>query len=278
MSAVDLQSNTAYAIEARQTLDQKGKTRAELYAHQVVEISPELRRLGITHLACDAWYSKLKFVDPVIGAQLHLVGKLRNDADLRWLYDGQYSGVGRPKRYDGKVNFDRDISRFAFVGMLDDGIEVHTQIVYAKFLKRKIRVVMLRWRSGQVMSRALFYSTDTELDAMTLLAYYKARFQIEFLFRDAKQFTGLTHCQSRKKEAIHTHVNASLSALNILKAEDRQAKQSDDQTVISIASWKRREFNQHFMERLFSELGLSLKSEKVAQVYKDLSNYGVIAA
>jgi len=41
------------------------------------------------------------------------------------------------------------------------------------------------------------------LDAMTLIKYYKARFQIEFLFRDAKQYTGLTHCQSWRKEAIN---------------------------------------------------------------------------
>ncbi|WP_284047118.1 hypothetical protein [Halomonas llamarensis] len=29
----------------------------------------------------------------------------------------------------------------------------------------------------------MLFSTDTSLDAMTLVTYYKARFQIEFLFR-----------------------------------------------------------------------------------------------
>ncbi|WP_444895507.1 transposase [Microbulbifer sp. SSSA005] len=82
----------------------------------------------------------------------------------------------------------------------------------------------------------MLYSTDTELDAMTLVAYYKSRFQIEFLFRDAKQHTGLANCQSIRKEAINMHVNASLVALNLLKIEDRNAKPMDEATAISIAS------------------------------------------
>jgi hypothetical protein len=53
---------------------------------------------------------------------------------------------------------------------------------------------------------ALLYSTDTKLDAMALIRFYKARFQIEFIFRDAKQHTGLMDCQSCKKEAVNTHL------------------------------------------------------------------------
>ncbi len=70
------------------------------------------------------------------------------------------------------------------------------------------------------MGVSLLYSTDTDLDAMTIIKYYKARFQIEFIFRDAKQYTGLMDCQSCRKECIHTQINASFTALNALKLED----------------------------------------------------------
>src|SRR5438128_10733374 len=40
-------------------------------------------------------------------------------------------------------------------------------------------------------------STDVDLDALAMYRYDKARFQIEFVFRDADQFTGLTDCQAR---------------------------------------------------------------------------------
>ena len=72
-------------------------------------------------------------------------------------------------------------------------------------------------------------------------------------------------------------VNASLTALNLLKIEDRQTKNTSGETVISIASWKRRKFNQHLMDRLFDELGLDLNNKKVATIYEQFSDYGAIA-
>lgn len=275
---VDLKSNTAYSLEAIQTLDEPGKTRVDLYAAQAVRLVPMLRAQGITHMAADAYYSKVKFVSPVVEAGMHLVGKLRVDADLQWLYEGEYQGMGRPKKHDGKIDFDNDLLRFNSIGPMSNGVMIYAKVVYSKSLKRNIKVVMLRRDKGGRIGRALLYSTDITLDAMTLITYYKARFQIEFLFRDAKQYTGLTHCQSLRKEAIHTHVNASLSALNLLKMEDRMEKQTDDKTVISIASWKRKKYNQHLMCRLFSELELSMKSKKVAAIYDRISDYGAIAA
>jgi len=71
---------------------------------------------------------------------------------------------------------------------------------------------------------ALLFSTDLELDVVTLFYMYKARFQIEFIFRDAKQFTGLTEAQTRSAQRLHFHVNASLTTLNIAKIELRQAQ------------------------------------------------------
>ncbi|MCO1335989.1 transposase [Microbulbifer sp. OS29] len=112
-------------------------------------------------------------------------------------------------------------------------------------------------------SHALLYSTDTELDAMTLIAYYKSRFQIEFLFGAAKQHTGLAHCQSTRKEAINLHVNASMTALNLQTIADRNTKQTDEATVISIVSWKRPKFNQSLMDRVFDELDLDQSCGKL---------------
>ena len=113
---------------------------------------------------------------------------------------------------------------------------------------------------------------------MTIVKYYKARFQIEFLFRDAKQYTGLIDCQSCNKQAIHTQINASFSALNLLKLADREEKGTTGKTVISIASWKRRLSSQHLMCRVFERLGLPMNDRKVMGVYQEFSSYGAIAA
>ena len=72
--------------------------------------------------------------------------------------------------------------KFYYIGVLDTGAEVWAATVYSKCLKRQIALVMLRAHRKKKIGIALLYSTDTELDAMTLVSYYKARFQIEFIW------------------------------------------------------------------------------------------------
>jgi hypothetical protein len=79
------------------------------------------------------------------------------------------------------------------------------------------------------------------------------------------------------KESIHTHINASLTALNVLKLQDRRDKKTVDPTVISIASWRRKKFNEDLMARHFARLELNRNSETVTQVYDEFSNYAAIA-
>ena len=59
---------------------------------------------------------------------------------------------------------------------------------------------------------------------------------------------------------------------------DREPKKTDNETVISIASWKRRKFNQHLMCRVFDNLGLAMSDEKIMDTYQRFSDYGAIAA
>lgn len=55
---------------------------------------------------------------------LHQIGKLRHDANQRWLYQGKQQPRDRPRRYEGKVNFE-DFSRFEFAGQIDN-LEFYT--------------------------------------------------------------------------------------------------------------------------------------------------------
>ena len=160
-----------------------------------------------------------------------------------------------------------------------DGIEIYTQVLNHVSLKRTPRVVvLLDVRDPDKPRYALLFSTDTDLDAMTIYRYYKARFQIEFLFRDSKQFTGLTDCQARDANRLHFHFNASLSTLNIAKAELLQAQEEAAPMVYSIASVKARYFNEHYLQVISSKLGLDLTSMKNLPEYRFLRDYGQIAA
>ncbi|AWF80527.1 hypothetical protein BTJ40_06730 [Microbulbifer sp. A4B17] len=90
---------------------------------------------------------------------------------MLWLYEGVYRGAGRSRKYDGKVDFVAGVNCFEYVGILNDTTEVYTKVVYARFLKRVIHVVILRSTNGEKKGQVLLNSTDTEHDAMTLIAY-----------------------------------------------------------------------------------------------------------
>ncbi len=49
-------------------------------------------------------------------------------------------------------------------------------------------------------------------------------------------------------------------------------------TLIVVASWKRRKFNQDLMKIIFSKLELYPSDEKVSQVVSELEEYGAVAA
>lgn len=278
LALVDIQTNTAYSLEAQQTLDQGDQTRMDSYADQILKHSLTLQQQGIQYLTADAYYSKSTFVSKVLDSGMQFIGKLRFDANLKWLYQGPYSGCGRPKKYDGKVNADQDLHRFDDEGEFDGGNHVYSKTVYCPMLKRNIKLVMLRYLKQKGTGRALLYSTDTELCARKIVQYYKARFQIEFIFRDAKQQLGLSDCQSRKKAVINNHINASLATLNILKIEHQLSKITKTEKVISIRSCKQKKSNQHLAQILFDKLGADLSCQKVRCIYHEISEYALIAA
>jgi len=302
-SIVDMERNTSFALSVRQTdpapesssassgaeketaperksgdSSPSEETLIDAYLAHLGEVQPHLRDIE-KHLVVDGYFAKKKWVDGVEVFGLHTIGKLRCDADMRYFYTGpkREKGSGRQKTYDGKVNW-QDLSRFHSV-TVQDGIEIYTQVLNHVSLKRTLRVVvLLDVRDRDKPRYALLFSTDIDLDALTLYRYYKARFQIEFLFRDSKQFTGLTDCQARDGDRLHFHFNASLSTLNLAKAELLQAQKVTGPIVYSIASVKARYFNEHYLQVIFSMLGLDLTSMKNSTAYHFLREYGQIAA
>jgi IS4 transposase len=87
------------------------------------------------------------------------------------------------------------------------------------------------------------------LGALKIIDYYRFRFQIEFLFRDAKQFTGLNHCQSRSKEKLNFHFNLSLAAINMANL-----KMKLNPALVSMNTFKRLAYNTRFANFLFKQL------------------------
>ena len=102
--------------------------------------------------------------------------------------------------------------------------KLHTADVCAVSLGREVRVIIVDYidtnKKRQTMK--VFFSTDLTMSAKDISDIYRTRFQLEFVYRDSKQFMGLTHCQARNKEALSFAFNASLSSVNVARAYARK--------------------------------------------------------
>jgi hypothetical protein len=286
IAVVDVITEASYSINAQQTYNQIQNpllTRTD-YALLHLDQTRQYLPKRVRYLAVDSAYSTHGFVQGAVALKLEVISKLRQNADLKYLYYGPQKAKGAKRKYAGKVDFS-DLSGLIWVKQLDDednqdnGIELYTQVVWHVSLKRKIRLVYLRdQRNPNKPAYALLFSTDLNQTPQEILKLYRLRFQIEFIFRDAKQFTGLSDRQSRTEKVLDFHFNASLMALNIAKAEQRENRASHESIILSMASIKRRALNDYLIELFIRKLGLSRALIKSHPNFQDLRNHGVIRA
>ncbi len=284
ISIVDVEQNQAFALSAEQTaplpeIKKHGKTRTRIdfYLEHLQRTAPYFP-LSVTCGVFDGFYAKLKFVDGVCALGYQVVSKLRSDADLLYLYDGPQKRRGRKRQFDGKVDF-RDLSRWELIATDGPHLTLYTLVVWSVSLKRRIRAVVAVNRKEQEKPRyVVLFSTDTSLSATNIFRFYKARFQIEFIFRDAKQFAGFSDCQARDKEALHFHFNASVTVVNVARIMAQEAQKTEAKLVFSMTSVKQRFFNEHLLNLFIDRLALDQTAVKNHPQFEYLRNYAAIAA
>lgn len=278
---VEVETEAAYAISAQQTLSSAvfpvEVTRMDQYLDHLQTVRPSLPS-SVRYLAVDGAYAKKGFVDGAIELNLQVISKLRCDANLRFLYTGVQKRRGRPRKYADKVNF-QDHTGLTYVETVHPGIDLYTAVVWSVALKRQLRLAyLLNHQDPKTPRFVVLFSTDIHQDAKDLYRLYQLRFQVEFIFRNAKQFTGLQDCQARDLAKLDFHFNASLSALNLARVEAQQQHQGEHPFVFSMASVKRRVLNHHLLERFIAQLELEPTVIKSHPNYETLQNYGTLAA
>ncbi len=287
-AAFDPDFSYAVALQSLQTPSDlaENESRVDHYAKQVKDVLAKLTPLvkaQIAYVVGESYYSKERFVSSVVSMGENFVGKLRHDANLRYLYQGERTGkAGRPRQYEGKVDF-KDFSKWQCLKETD-AQRIYSQILQHASLKRQIRVVCVisPYKTASAKSKEkpeLFFSTDAQQDAKEIMKIYKCRFHIEFCFRDAKQFSGLVDCQSRQKSAIDFHWNMAFLALNLTKAKQLLAHVGKTETfVFSMEDAKRRAYNELLAQRIFRFLPFGQTFINSQTDLDSLLNLGVKAA
>src|SRR6478672_13233790 len=177
------------------------------------------RVVPLTYLVLDGHFGNHNALDMAQQNNLHLISKLRCDAALYFPYTGPYAGRGPHRKYGDKAEYDNLPVSY----LKETTIEGHMQTcIYQMSLLHKefpqpLNIVIIVKTNLRTQARAhvVLFSSDVALAYTPLVDYYGLRFQIEFNFRDAKQYWGLEDFMNVTPTGVTNAANLSLFMVNV---------------------------------------------------------------
>lgn len=146
-----------------------------------------------------------------------LVSKLQYNSALYFEYTEIQKKKGRRRKYGERVDFANLTSQYL---VKEEKIEDETTKIYQmksllnRSFGQKLNVVIIQKITPKKVAHAILFTTDLTLDYQRIIDIYSARFQIEFNFRDAKQFWGLEDFMNIKEIRIHNAANLAFFMVN----------------------------------------------------------------
>jgi len=199
-----------------------------------VELTPELGRIQtmiralqgrvgtlfpLTYLVLDGHFGNNNALQMAQQCHLALISKLRADSAVYLPYSGPYAGRGPRRLYGDKLNPRAIPERFLCQTTVAAGIETRIYQLAArhKTMAQALNLVVIVKTNlhTQAQAHVLLFSSDLALPWATLIDYYGLRFQIEFNFRDAKQYWGLEDFMNTHPTAVTNAANLALFMVNL---------------------------------------------------------------
>jgi len=252
-SLIDVQERQSYPIQAVQIIKEPKRPKKKEKEKPIQEkkrpvgrpkgsknkkeqppiLSPELLRvqsilqaflavlkgiLTVRYLVLDGHFGNHPSAWMVLQTDLQLVSKFRCDTALYEPFAGKYCGHGPHPKYGDKVNVCKMKKKYLKTDDTEAGIR--TQIYQAALFNREFAcpinvVIVLKTNlSSKKQAHVILFSTDLDLSYQKLYDYYTLRFQIEFNFRDAKQYWGLDDFMNVKQTTVTNAANLSFFMVN----------------------------------------------------------------
>jgi putative transposase len=204
---------------------------------RAVELSPSLRFIQehikrllaqisdafkVVYFLFDGEFGHNDAMQMVRQVGLHLISKLRYNSALYFPYDGPYWGRGPRRKYGKKVDYHHIPSTYLQSISMDK--EIKTQIYQMSLWHKKfaemLKIVVIVKTNLQTHKTAhvVLFSSDLTLRYDLLIDYYRLRFQLEFNFRDAKQYWGLEDFMNVNARPVYNGANLAMFMVNVSHA------------------------------------------------------------
>jgi len=178
---------------------------------------------------------------------LDLISKLNCTSALYWPFQGVYNRSGRPPIYGERIDLDKIAVnyRVSYQRQKDGTIEeiYHLNGVRSKRIPYVLNVVVIiRTKPNGQTARVILMSTCLNLTAEDIIEIYRLRFQIEFNFRNAKQYFGLADFKNTKPKQVNNAIGWSFFMENIstiLLEGFREEHQNADLNIQDLKAWFR---------------------------------------
>ncbi len=180
------------------------------------------KMLNLPQLRCfvyDGAFGNKSGIQATRRADLHLISKLKKNSSLYFKFIGEQKGRGRKRKYGELINYQEMNKKHLKKTTLNKDIETKIYQFQAlhKTINEPINVILI-FSTNQTTKKTthtLLFSTDLKQGYEKIIDYYSLRFQIEFNFRDAKQYFGLEDFMNIKKRRLHNFANLSLFMNNL---------------------------------------------------------------
>jgi putative transposase len=206
----------------------KNKNKADL------TLSPELQRilaqgqavmnlirekLKIAYFVLDGHFGNAFATSMVRQMGLHIISKMPHNAELYQQPTPEEKVAHPRKKYGARLDYKQLPEKRRVSSTTEGGYctEVYQVTCLHKHFAELINVVIIvrTHLESQRVGHVVLFSSDVSLEAVTLIDYYSLRFQIEFTFRDAKQYFGLEDFMGVKEVSIQNAVGLSFFLVNL---------------------------------------------------------------
>ena len=174
--------------------------------------------LSLKYVALDGHFGNYPSACMVRQVNLHLISKLRADAALYPAFEGAHPGPGPKPKYGSKIEVRHLAAKYLKETTIED--KGRTDIYQGQFYNKEftfaLNVVIIVKTNLETKAQAhvILFSTDLELAYDKIISFYRLRFQIEFNFRDSKQYWGLEDFMNVKETAVTNAANLSFFMVN----------------------------------------------------------------
>jgi putative transposase len=175
--------------------------------------------IPLTYLVLDGHFGNNNALQMARQVNLHIISKLRSDSALYIPYQHPDPNSRSRRKYGDKIDYNNIPKKYLCQSTVDDDIQtdVYQVTLLHKEFAQSLNVVILVKTNLKTHARShvILFSSELKLSSEKIIDYYKLRFQIEFNFRDAKQFWGLEDFMNLSQTAVTNAANLAFFMVNL---------------------------------------------------------------